>query len=456
MKRFLSVLIVLTILLSMFCVSSVSAYNTGDDYPEKYKKLPLDDVVDEWNFYNRECTSFVAWCLNSRNGVSFTNQYGGVARWGNANEWGAVAKKLGIAVDNVPAIGSVAWWSSCHVAWVKAIEGNYVIIDEYNQKLTGEYSERRVLASSITGFIHIKDLVTNSYLNIGDDFDAYIMSPHYDDLYVTNISSNVLMKNYSGGKNQIWHFSRDTDGNYKITNRSDKQCLDTSGTTKGANICTQVEDNSDSQRWNLSKQNGAYIITSKESENVLDISGYGNNGDNVQLWVKNSTVNQQFEIKKIDEISGVDIGTNFYATMISPYYENLCVTNNNENAVLNVFLDSQNQKYLFEKNKDDSYKIKSLSTSTYLHADGTGNGANVEFRKKESSENQDWWLNGPVDGMVLTSKVCDYALDISGSGNDGDNLQLWKLNSGANQVFSVNKLDLPSLLSVNLNLMVKQ
>ena len=77
-----------------------SASDRGDTYPDEYKNAVKDALVDKWNFYNRECTSFVAWCLNSRNGIPFTNQYGGVTRWGNAKEWGEVAKKLGYS-DNM-------------------------------------------------------------------------------------------------------------------------------------------------------------------------------------------------------------------------------------------------------------------------------------------------------------------------------------------------------------------
>ena len=83
-------------------------------------------MLDEWNFYNRECTSFVAWCLNSRNGIPFTNQYAGAARWGNAGDWGHVARSLGFAVDGSPAVGAVAWWSGGHVGWVSAVNGSSV------------------------------------------------------------------------------------------------------------------------------------------------------------------------------------------------------------------------------------------------------------------------------------------------------------------------------------------
>lgn len=161
-KNIISTLLVLVFMFSLLSTESVLAYSTGDDYPNKYKSVASGTIVDEWNFYNRQCTSFVAWCLNSRNGVAFTNQYSGAARWGNAKTWGTVAAQLGITVDANPAVGSVAWWNTGtygHVAWVRSVNGNNITIEEYNWSKVGGYGERTISKSSVTGgFIHIKDL----------------------------------------------------------------------------------------------------------------------------------------------------------------------------------------------------------------------------------------------------------------------------------------------------------
>lgn len=161
---FVSVAIILT------TAMNVMSYSTGDDYPSEYKNAALDAVVDRWNFYNRECTSFAAWCLNSRNGVAFTNQYKGASKWGNACTWGTVAKSLGITVDKNPAVGAIAWWNSNeygayaygHVAWVKSVSGSNVTIEEYNWSVTGGFGTRTIPASNVSGYIHIKDIGTSS------------------------------------------------------------------------------------------------------------------------------------------------------------------------------------------------------------------------------------------------------------------------------------------------------
>ena len=165
MKKILSIFLSAVIIFALIPIENAMAYATGDDYPSEYKNVENNSIVDRWNFYNRQCTSFVAWCLNSRNGVNFTNQYGGIARWGNAKEWYQAAQNLGIAVDNNPAVGSVAVWTSGkygHVAWVKGVTGDLVTIEEYNWSVKGGYGQRTISKSEVNGFIHIKDIISNT------------------------------------------------------------------------------------------------------------------------------------------------------------------------------------------------------------------------------------------------------------------------------------------------------
>ena len=143
----------------------------GDDYPMKYKMLPAFPIVwDEWNFAHRQCTSFVAWRLQNVNKVSFSNFALGVARWGNAGQWGDAARSAGIRVDTTPAAGAVAYsapyhngtGSAGHVAWVaQVLDDNRIVIEEYNWGFpAGHYGARIVTPEAFTGYIHIRDLVS--------------------------------------------------------------------------------------------------------------------------------------------------------------------------------------------------------------------------------------------------------------------------------------------------------
>ena len=149
----------------------VSAASGVDDYPARLKKAAQDSLVDPWQFYNRECTSFVAWRLNSENNVPFTDYFEG-AHWGNASNWKKAATSLGIPVDNNATRGAVAWWaagsagsSRGHVAWVEAVADSSITIEEYNYLHEGFYDTRTISTSSSlwpSAFIHVKDTVVRN------------------------------------------------------------------------------------------------------------------------------------------------------------------------------------------------------------------------------------------------------------------------------------------------------
>src|SRR5438445_7059140 len=89
-----------------------------DDYPPALSAAPLDSAVDQWGFFNRECTSFVAWRMAqagvSRAEVGFADSWGpapgGLDHWGDATGWDAYAAALGYRVDATAAVGAIAQW----------------------------------------------------------------------------------------------------------------------------------------------------------------------------------------------------------------------------------------------------------------------------------------------------------------------------------------------------------
>ena len=138
-------------------VHANSSYARGDDYPAYYKNG--SQSIDKWRMYYRQCTSFAAFRLSGVNGFELPGAYG------NAGEWGYRARREGYRVDNTPAIGSIAWSTAGgygHVAWVSNVMGDNIEIEEYNYDYKGNYNKRIVKANKMTGFIHFKDLSSNS------------------------------------------------------------------------------------------------------------------------------------------------------------------------------------------------------------------------------------------------------------------------------------------------------
>ncbi|MEV6235250.1 CHAP domain-containing protein [Lentzea sp. NPDC051838] len=126
----------------------------ADDYPHKNGSW---HDPDQWNFYKRECVSFVAWRIRERLGIPFHNHW--KTHWGNAKNWDDAARKIGLKVNDNPAVGAVAQWNSGefgHVAWVAQVKGNEVFLEEYNKGGSHNYGSRWIKASAVENFIHFK------------------------------------------------------------------------------------------------------------------------------------------------------------------------------------------------------------------------------------------------------------------------------------------------------------
>lgn len=134
-----------------------AALAATDDYPAVWRDAPIDSMFDTWRMYNRECTSFAAWRLSSRNGFE-------IPFYNDAGNWGAEARARGYTVNTTPAVGAIAWWSYGHLGWVESVNANgTVTTEEYNWRTAdgghdGAYHRRTIAASAPTGYIHFKDL----------------------------------------------------------------------------------------------------------------------------------------------------------------------------------------------------------------------------------------------------------------------------------------------------------
>lgn len=119
--------------------------------------------IDPWGFYNRQCTSFVAWRLN-QDGIDFSNTMKG-GKFSNASNWDDNARKIGFLVNDQPAVGAVAQWnpgaqgvgSAGHVAYVTEVNGDQVTVEEYNWEVDYGFSKRTINASEVSNFIHITE-----------------------------------------------------------------------------------------------------------------------------------------------------------------------------------------------------------------------------------------------------------------------------------------------------------
>lgn len=284
-KRIITLAMAFALALGTLFTTSFSSktvmVKAADDYPQKYKNAVYNSLVDEWKFYNGQCTSFASWCLNSRNGVAFNNWYKGV-RWGNAKNWISAARSVGITVDNTPAVGAIACFTEGtygHVVWVSEVKGDTIVIEEYNYKTRGGYSTREIKASAPTGYIHIQDIVQDTSTQLIKD-GWYVISTACDGSgqYVLNIAGyskenggNLIIYPWEGTDNEIFYVKYVGNGYYTIMGLGSGKYLHISDErfmyvnvhqwTGGEhdNALWYIEDAGNGYFYLRNKNNGAYL-----------------------------------------------------------------------------------------------------------------------------------------------------------------------------------------------------
>ena len=332
------------------------AYRTGDDYPIEYRVPDKDTLVECWNFYNRECTSFAAWCLNSRNGIEFSNQYniradgsaGGYAQWGNAANWGYQAEALGYTVDRNPAVGSIYWSASGtwgHVAWVSKVEGTHVWAEDYNFNYAGEFRafDFDLTDPSCAGirFIHIADISTpvltdyaqpseGSYFlrsaAVEDRREGYLSADGNENYWGANVGvssydeqkrlrlSVVQTDNVMNGYMifpSYSDFAIGADG--RIVNANGRRAFHTANTALYGNDAYYWYFQGhwfSASKWLFEKVGYYYAIRNKNNPNLV----LAVDGNNVYLQAYNGSASQLWELLPGDEdpTRPVFFGINYY------------------------------------------------------------------------------------------------------------------------------------------------
>ena len=106
----------------------------GYPYASSCPGAGLADVVDRWQMYECNCTSYVAWALTANRQRTDWFIPGAMNAW----NWPHVARLAGLVVDRRPAVGAVAVWPRLgapfgHVAYVFGVDpGGRVDVAEYN------------------------------------------------------------------------------------------------------------------------------------------------------------------------------------------------------------------------------------------------------------------------------------------------------------------------------------
>lgn len=435
-------------------ISQVGAWNTSS----KLNGDPANDIAELAYAQNGQtpknlglsgdwCAKFVSECAK-RIGQSTAVPYNAAA--GGLYE--AVIKAGGYKVSS-PKKGDLVFYyctaSSggwCHVAIMTdstySVHGNYadkvayVNYSNYYDKI-GYYSDPQVKCWTAT---FVRPNYSGNNTHTTHSYDTYVYNwdahPHYkcykcscgdvkenrnEPTYVTTCNQCVLSDVYMNcskkalpvGETNTFTFGATNAINYLI------------GINKnGQRIITEEATSGKSYTFNEAGEYTAYVTCRSNA-----------NGENIDSSVVSFTV---FE--------PVILGEKFTANITSSITNKYIGANDSSNVELQNKQDSDNQKWIFQLQSDDTYKItnvaykKCIDVNNWLTADGT----NIGIHTDNSTTAQRFYIRATGSGFSIVPQCnTSSALDITdNSDREGANIQEWTWNGDAYQTFVIEYTDL--------------
>ena len=188
-------------------------------------------------------------------------------------------------------------------------------------------------------------------------------------------------------------------------------------------------------------------------DGTYDIYDYNDPGDSTGREICPVTYNNWSNwegILRYPAEDPVDIGTDFYASIINNSTR-MALTNDSDencekrNTTIRSYTGASNQIWKFERRDDGTYEIISAWNGLALDVtkSGTVAGTNVGVYFPNDKSAQQWNIYGE-QGMYRLKPMCNQlALDVATGNAEGTNVIMWTDNNDASQYFSINVLQEP-------------
>ena len=255
-------------------------------------------------------------------------------------------------------------------------------------------------------------------------------------------------------ESQKYEFKYDGDGYYKIyiPNTTKVLTVDKDNTKR---VYEAEDENLDTQKWIVKKQETVYNIVSKYSNLYLDITnGKTDDGTKLQIYRQNDSESQKFVLVNLTPTKDIvtDFENGIYQIVLtngnvidvdSGSYSNKANIQTWENDKV------QQQKFRIQKIEGTKYyRISAIHSAKSLDVpNGSCKiGTNVQqYAVDEDTPNQQWYLKDAGDGYynIISIKNGLY-VDVSGgvSSKNGQNIQLWSENGTNSQKFKLKAIDI--------------
>lgn len=289
--------------------------------------------------------------------------------------------------------------------------------------------------------------------------------------------ANVQLWDNNGVTGQIWKFAEESEGVYRIKNAYSNKYLSLDSSHKneeGANVLQLSSSGGDDQLWRAEVYNNKLMFINVHSNYVLDCyGGYADNGTNIQVWSRNNSKAQLFELRpetiKTKGIRSITVGNvsvtehaydngdRYYEVPEGMYVIQSC---SGSNQVLDVYGGGKDngvnviswadngtngQKWQFVRTGNGIYKIMSVVSGKCLEVagqDSNTNGGNVQqWDYEDGWSNKLWKLWLTKDNKLVFLNTASYrALNITGgTATSGANVTVQDRNRSANQSWTLRR-----------------
>lgn len=289
--------------------------------------------------------------------------------------------------------------------------------------------------------------------------------------------ANVQLWDNNGVNGQIWKFVEESEGVYRIKNAYSNKYLSPDSSHKneeGCNVLQLSSNGRDDQLWRAEVYNNKLMLINVHSNYVLDCyGGYADNGTNIQVWSRNNSKAQLFELRPetiktkgtrsitVGNVSvtehAYDNGDRYYEVPEGMYVIQSC---SGSNQVLDVYGGGKNngvnviswadngtngQKWQFVRTGNGIYKIMSVVSGKCLEVagqDSNTNGGNVQqWDYEDGWSNKLWKLWLTKDNKLVFLNTASYrALNITGgTATSGANVTVQDRNRSANQSWTLRR-----------------
>lgn len=365
-------------------------------------------------------------------------------------------------------------------------DGKYVISSMLNSKYVLDVKNGSMNNSANIELSTFNNETDNQAFIVSHDAQGYITFTNAKSGKVLDVSGgkagnskNVQQYETNGTRAQKWVVKKSNKGYMIISALDSNYVLDVSGgkANNGTNVQLYSGNGSDAQNWNIEKfvskyeqldvlassnknviADGVYVISSSmNSKYVLDVKGGStSNCGNIQLYVNNESTAQAFKVSH--DAQGYVIFTNVNSGKVLDVSGG--IASNGRNVQQYTSNGTRSQKWVIKKS-GNGYTIVSALDSNFvldLSSGRVNNSQNIQLYTSNDSNAQKWNLtkylskqekldqlaaenkNTLADGVykIGNAQNSNYVLDIvSGSKNNGANVQLYLSNGTTAQSFKV-------------------